>query len=199
MKMSLTQTILRSFLAPMAEPGLRAGSIKAVKAYIKTVKAARLAFMGLFGIGAFAAVLISGICLVIAGIVGLLPITAQAVAIILLVIGAIMAIGSSVALTMILNQKRWLQASKSYELMEAVIAPWPDSIPPKASVVLSGQGPKVFGKRTHEEHLPVAVSEVRTESVAPLGASGASSVTSGAKTQRDRSKLNQDQFVPLMH
>ncbi|MES2855336.1 MAG: hypothetical protein V4692_05715, partial [Bdellovibrionota bacterium] len=170
MKSRLIQIILRSMIAPAVEPTLRSGSIKAVKAYIQAVKVARLALMGLFGIGAFAAVLVTGVCLLIFGAVGLLPIDPQMVALIILIVGAVMTLVSGIALYMMLSQKRWLAASRAYEMMEAVMAPWPDSIPPNPADVFRGNGPKLFEREKHEIRQSSPVPPVANVPVSAPGA-----------------------------
>lgn len=126
---------------------IRRGSIKAVKAYIQIVSFLRLGLLGIFGLGVAAAVLVSGIVLVVVGIIGLLPIEATSAAVSILVIGLLFSIGAGIGLIMLFSQKRWLEMSKSYELMDSVLAPWPGHLPPNPIAVVKGQAP------THREEM----------------------------------------------
>ena len=118
--------VIRHFL----QQKIRGGSIRAVKAYIQGVKYARLAVMGLFGIGAVSAVLVAGIVLTIVGIVGLLPIETTTMAWTILIIGLILTAVTGIGLAMGFKQKRWLELSRSHELMDTVLKPWPGVLPP---------------------------------------------------------------------
>lgn len=117
---------------------IRRGSIQAVKVYITMVKNARMALLGLLALGATASILVTGIVLAIVGILGLLPLEARTISWTLLVVGALLAIVSGVGLGMIFSQRRWLELSRSYELMETALAPWPGIFPPNPMGVFRG-------------------------------------------------------------
>jgi hypothetical protein len=127
-----------AIVGQMLKHKIREGSIKAVKGYIEVVKYARLGVLGLFGLGAVAALLISGIVLMVIGVVGLLPIEATTAAIVLLVVGALLTLLVGVGLYMAFQQSRWLEVSRSYELMDTVLAPWPGVLPPNPMEVVKG-------------------------------------------------------------
>ena len=118
---------------------VRRGSIRAVKTYVQTVGAVRLGLLGLFVLATAAALLVSGILLAIFGLMALAPIEPMAFAITILIIGILLAAISAVTLVMVFSQKRWLEVSKSYELMEAALAPWPDAVPPNPMDVVKGR------------------------------------------------------------
>ncbi|HVK62021.1 MAG TPA: phage holin family protein [Bdellovibrionales bacterium] len=167
MKNSLIQVALRSLIAPILEKPVRSGSLKAVKAYVQTVQVARMALMGLFGVGAFMAILVAGIFFLIFGGVGMLPIEPRTMAMIMLITGAVLAVVGGIALAMILSQRRWLEMSRSYDLMEAALAPWPNSVPPDPRDVLKGKGPKLYNKRDRSTiNAPMVGNEPAT--LAPL-------------------------------
>lgn len=130
------------FVGRFLKNKVRRGSIRAVKGYIQGVRFLRLGIMGLFGLGAFASVLVAGIILVVLGIVGLLPISSLAMAITVLVIGVVLACGSGLGSYFLFSQKRWLEASRSYELIDAALAPWPGMMPPNPLDILKGEGPR---------------------------------------------------------
>lgn len=130
-----------AFVGRFLKEKIRRGSIQALKGYLQAIKVVRLGLLGLFGLGAVAAVLVSGIVLTIVGIVALLPISTTAMAITVLVIGLLFALGSGIGLMMGFSQKRWLEMSKSYELMDAVLAPWPGMLPPNPVDVVKGRAP----------------------------------------------------------
>lgn len=165
---SLLKMIMGSLIEPWVEPRVRAGSIKAVKAYLQAIKIARYAVMGLFGLGAFAAILVTGILLLIMGVVGLLPVDPRAVAWTATIIGAILTIAALVGAFILFSQRRWLQMSKSYELMDAVLSPWPSVIPPNPADVLKGEGPK--GALRKEAPAPVVITPEAPVAVPPVDA-----------------------------
>ena len=135
--------VLRSYYGEILRRKIRAGSIKAVKTYLQAIKFARLTLMGLFGLGALASVLVAGIVLVVVGIIGLLPIAAASMAIAILVFGALLTAVAGVALGLLFSQRRWLEMSRSHEMIEAVTAPWPGMLPPNpVDVIRSGHEEK---------------------------------------------------------
>jgi hypothetical protein len=109
---------------------IRSGSIRAVKLYIQTVNVLRVSALALFAAGLVGSLLVAGIVLIVVGIVGLLPIEPWAMATALIVIGAVLAIGTGIMISQTFSEKRWLEASNSYELMEAALGPWETALPP---------------------------------------------------------------------
>lgn len=120
--------LLRHGVALLAERILkrkiREGSIKAVKGYLHLVRGARSALLGLFALGLTGSVLVSGVVLAVVGAVGLLPIATATMSVVILVIGLCMALSAAVAVVIVFSQRRWLKVSRSYELMDTVLAPW---------------------------------------------------------------------------
>jgi hypothetical protein len=132
----LMNMMFGAFIGRFLKDRIRRGSIQAVKGYLHAVRALRMGLMGLFGIGVVSAVLVSGIVLVIVGIIGLLPITTTAMSASILIIGLVLSVATSIGLIMAFNQKRWLKMSKSYELMDAVLTPWSGVLPPNPAEVI---------------------------------------------------------------
>lgn len=115
---------------------IRHGSIQTVKFYIKSVRFARLGLVGLIGLGAISALFVAGVVLTIVGIIGVLPLEPATRAIMVLVIGVLLTAIVGIGLALTLSQKRWLELSKSYELMDAALAPWPGPLPPNPAEVI---------------------------------------------------------------
>lgn len=129
--------IFNDVVEPYLAPRIRKGSIKAVKGYLASVDVARKIAISAFGIGAVAGVMVTGIILMLIAVVGLLPLDPHAVLIGILVVGALMTIGSALIAYSGFAQKRWLKMSKSYELMEAALGEWDNSlIPPNPRDVM---------------------------------------------------------------
>ena len=83
-----------------------------------------------FGIGAVAGVAVVGIVLMIVAIIGLLPIDPQAALISILVLGAVMTSVAGFLAYKGFAEKKWLEMSKSYELMDAALGKWDNSLVP---------------------------------------------------------------------
>lgn len=116
---------------------VRRGSIQAVKGYIQAVRFLRLGLMGILVLACLSALMVTGLLLAIIGTLGLFPISDQARAISILLIGVLLVIIPGIVFLMMFTERRWLEASKSYELMDAVLAPWPDTVPPNPLDVIS--------------------------------------------------------------
>lgn len=121
---------------------IRRGSIQAVKAYIQAVSYARLALLGLVGLIAATALMVTGLLLAILGLLELLPISEGAVAVTTLVLGLVLAIGIGAAFLWAFSQRRWLAWSKSYEMMDAVLSPWNGVLPPNPVDAFKGRAPQ---------------------------------------------------------
>ena len=134
---------LSAVLGQVIEQRVRKGSIAAVKNYIQLVRLARMATLGLVGLSVAAAVLVAGILLVVVGIVGLLPIEPNTVAIILLSVGALLTLIAAIGFGFAFNEKRWLEVSKAYELMDVALGPWDGILPPNPlEILLQQDSPK---------------------------------------------------------
>ncbi|MEK7358175.1 MAG: phage holin family protein [Bdellovibrionota bacterium] len=152
----ITDEIFKMIVEPFLRPRIKRGSIKAIKGYVTGVKFARFAAMGLFGLGVYSALFVVGFFLLVFGAVGLLPIEAETVAWTALIVGAVLFIASSIGAIIAFSQRRWLTMSKSYEMMDAVLSPWPTMMPPNPKAVVRGLGPKgeldFATKRVELEH-----------------------------------------------
>lgn len=132
--------IFKDVVEPYLAPRIRKGSINAVKGYLTSVDVARKIAISAFGIGAVAGVMVTGVVLMLIAIVGLLPLDPHAVLIGILVAGALMTTASAVIAYRGFNEKRWLKMSKSYELMEAALGEWDNSlVPPNPRDVMKGE------------------------------------------------------------
>lgn len=156
MKNTIKDEIFRTIVEPFLAPRIKKGSIQAVKGYVTAVKFGRYALMGLFGLGAFSAILVVGLFMAIVGAIGLLPVEPETVALTTLIIGLVLFIGAGIGALMMFSQRRWLKMSKSYEMMDAVLSPWPSMIPPNPKDVVKGYGPKgeldMATRRVEREH-----------------------------------------------
>jgi hypothetical protein len=130
---------LGAVIGQLLKQKIRNSSIQAVKSYIQLVKGARAIAMALVAIGAVAAVIVAGIMLTVVGLVGLLPVDPNTVAIIILCIGLVMTLAAGIAVYGFFNEKRWLEMSKAYDLMDAALAPWDGILPPNPVDVVKGE------------------------------------------------------------
>jgi hypothetical protein len=137
----LMNMMFGAFIGRFLKDKVQRGSIMAVKGYLQAVRVARLSLMGLFGVGAVSSLLVCGVVLVIVGIVGLLPITATAMSVTILVIGLLLSLSTAIGLIIAFNEKRWLKMSKSYELMDSVLTPWSGVLPPNPMEVVKREAP----------------------------------------------------------
>jgi len=115
---------------------IRRRSIQAVRAYVQGVKYARTGVFAIFGLGLLAALMISGVVLMVIGIVELLPLTPIAMALSYLAMGFLMAFISLTIVIHFFREKRWLAVSRSFELIDAVLEPWPGALPPNPLEVI---------------------------------------------------------------
>lgn len=134
-------------LGHLLKQRIRSGSIQAVKGYIQLIKAARTLVIGLVVAGGAAGVLIGGVLLMVVGLVGLLPVDPNTVAIIILCIGGVITALSAFGFYAFFSEKRWLEMSKAYDLMDAALAPWDGVLPPNPVDVVKGR-----------MHVPAAMS-----------------------------------------
>jgi hypothetical protein len=123
--MNVFNQIFDDVVTPYLEPRIKKTSLQAVKGYIKSVELARLVAMGTYALGAASAIAVTGVILMIVAIIGLLPIDPRSALISILVVGAVLTIASAVVAYLGFRQKQWLELSKSREMMEAAMKPWP--------------------------------------------------------------------------
>jgi hypothetical protein len=129
-------------IIPYLEPRVRTGSIKAAKAYLQAVKVARKLVIGGFVIGTLSTFLIVGVLMALFGVLALLPLQPQVVPIVAIVLGALFSLSTGIGFYVFFREKTWLKITKSYDVMEAVTAPWESEVmPPNPMAVLRGEGP----------------------------------------------------------
>lgn len=116
--------LLKSIFGNFIGQKMRRISIRAALAYLQAVKTMRFVALGMFGLGVLAAVLIAGGVLMLIGLIGLLPLTPTGMAAVTLGIGLLLAAGAGVIALNIFSQIRWLEHSKSNEVIDYVLAPW---------------------------------------------------------------------------
>jgi hypothetical protein len=100
---------------------MRNSSIRAVRSYIVAVRTARLFVLGIFGLGVAASVLVSGLVLVLMGVLSLDPVPVN-LPVALISTGVCLVVIATIVISIIFSQERWLKFSKSYELIETVLS-----------------------------------------------------------------------------
>lgn len=158
---SVLEHIFENVVEPYLAPQLKRGSIKAVQSYVSSIKVLREVALTSFRIGSVAGVLVTGLVLIVVGVIGLLPVTAQAALISVIVLGVVM---TSVATYLALQgakEKNWITWSKSNELIAAVTGEWENSlIPPNPRDVMSSQAQEAA--RSFDENQTLARAEHRS-------------------------------------
>jgi hypothetical protein len=114
---------------PILAEEVRLKGLQAVKVYLQTVGAVRIGAMGAVGGIAALALLVCGFVLFLGGLLAVLGVSGEALAWTSLVIGGILTIAAVAGFIWAFKESRWLEYSKSYELMNAVVDPVPN---PKA-------------------------------------------------------------------
>ena len=114
--------IVSLLLGDFLKKRVRMGALKAARTYILAVQFLRLGAMALFATMVGAAILVAGIVLLVGGILWLLPIRADAYPYILIGVGLLLTIGPAVIVAMVFKESRWLEVSRSYQLMELATA-----------------------------------------------------------------------------
>jgi hypothetical protein len=108
---------------------IREGSIKAVRTYILAVKTARMVTMGAFALGVVASLLVTGLVLVIVGLIGLAP-APENLPVVFIATGIVLAILAGIVMWAVFSESRWLKLSRTNELMDLALNPWPGMLPP---------------------------------------------------------------------
>lgn len=120
-----TKLLMQFFVKRIFAEEIRLGGLKAVRAYIKAVSFARLGAMGFVGAIAAVSLIMTGFVLLIGGLLAVLGVSGAALAWVALIVGLVLT-GAGVAGAILgFSEKRWLELSRSYELMDAVIEPVP--------------------------------------------------------------------------
>lgn len=126
----LLRTLFMNIYVRFFESRVRRGSLQAVRGYIKAVEYVRFGLMGLVALGATAALFVAGIILLVMGLLSLAPLEATTLAVLTSGIGIVLMLIAGVVMAMVFSQKRWLEMSKSYDLLDVALSPWPNAIPP---------------------------------------------------------------------
>ncbi len=129
--MNLVDQLFHEVITPFLEPRIKKNSLKAVKAYVKTIQGLRATAISLFGLSAIAAVIVTGVLLMVIAVVGLLPIDPRSALIAMLVVGVLLTAAGSFLAYGAFKEDIWLEKTKAGDLIEAAMKPWetPYSIP----------------------------------------------------------------------
>lgn len=127
---------------------VRLSGIKAVRAYINAVGKVRIGAMAFVGLVAAISLVVAGLVLTVGALIAMIPMSESALRITSLAIGALLLVVGGAAFAMAFNQRRWLEVSRSYELMDAVIEPVPSALSvPKNLVRAIKREPTVHAPR----------------------------------------------------
>ena len=135
----LLTMLFMKYVGRFLEGSIRKNSIRAVKTYVEAVGMVRLSFIFAMQVSIATSILVAGFILMVVGIVDLFPIDPRMAAMAAFGVGAVLVIASALGIYVAFSEKRWLRVSKSYELMEAVTAPWPGMIPPNPLDIIRAQ------------------------------------------------------------
>lgn len=187
MMIRLLNMAFGAVLGQLLKQRIRSGSIQAVKGYIQLVKAMRTLVIGLVVAGGAAGVLIGGILLTVVGLVGLLPVDPNTVAIIVASIGGVLTLVAGIGFYTFFNEKRWLEMSKAYDLMDAALAPWDGVLPPNPMDVVKGRA-----------HVPVSPSaeEIRAAREKRIGSDVDLKIDEPETAQRAAPDFSRPVFAP---
>ncbi len=102
---------------------MRSGAIKAVRGYIQAVKTIRQITLGVSGLSLVVSLFTAGVTLLLVGLISFIPMSAKSASWVLTIAGLIVALAGFLVLRAVFKEQRWLELSKSYDLMEAVVEP----------------------------------------------------------------------------
>ncbi len=138
---------------------VRMGGLKAVRAYIRGIGYLRIGIAGLVGLITCLALFVSGTVLAVSGLLGILGVSFETMSWIAFAVGILLTLAGVIILAIAFQEKRWLELSKSYELMDAVIEPVPSAKAVPQNMVNAFKGEPM-------EHVsPVAVQPRPTRAV----------------------------------
>ncbi len=130
-----------SFLVkPILAEEVRLKGLQAVKVYLKTVGVVRVGAMGSVGGIAAVALLVCGFVLFVGGLLAVLGVSGEALAWTSLVIGALLTTAAVVGFIWAFKESRWLEYSKSYDLMNALVDPVPNPTAVPRNIVAAVKG-----------------------------------------------------------
>jgi len=101
----------------------RLQGLRAVRQYISAIAKLRLGLMALFGLIALIALTVGGVLMITVGVISLLPVEPRTQSWSAIVIGAVLLLVGIFVYRYLFLQRRWLEMSRSYELMDVVIHP----------------------------------------------------------------------------
>ena len=157
--MSVLNQVFNDVVTAYLEPRIKRSSIKAVRRYIKAVEIARKIALASYQTSIAAAFLVVGLTLIVVSIIGLLPLDPQTALVCVLVLGTLLTAASGFVAYQGFREQHWLAMSKSHELMEAVLNPWPTaySVPDPR---------KIFASQTSDA-AAIQASQVTSASIYP--------------------------------
>jgi len=132
----LLRTLFMQIYSRFFQAKVRRGSLQAVRGYIKAVEYVRLGLMGLAALGATAALLVSGVILLLMGLLALVPMEPTTFAVLTSGIGIVFILIAGIMMAIVFSQKRWLEMSRSYDLLDVALSPWPNAVPPNPLKVI---------------------------------------------------------------
>jgi hypothetical protein len=135
----LVNLIMHTTVGEILKRRIRRGSIHAVRAYIQLVGTTRMILLTVVGFAVAVALMVTGLFMSLVGLLELLQISPQVVAITQLSLGLVLAGGVGIYLFVMFKEKRWLEQSQSYAMMDAVLQPWPGILPPSLNEFLKTQ------------------------------------------------------------
>ena len=126
---------------PILAEHARLNGLKAVRLYIATIGKVRIGAMAAVGGIAALSLLVCGFVLFIGGLLAVLGVSGQALAWTALIIGAILTIAAIAGYFIGFSERRWLEASRSYELMNALVdpVPSPKAVPKNIAAAFKGE------------------------------------------------------------
>lgn len=126
---------------PILAEEVRIKGLQAVKGYLHAVSVARTGAMGAVGGIAALALLVCGFVLFVGGLLSIIGVSSKALSWIALGVGAFLTIAAIVGFFFAFNQRRWLEYSKSYDLMDALIdpVPSPQAVPKNMVAAVKGE------------------------------------------------------------
>ncbi len=112
-----------TFVGRALREKVRITGLKAVRAYIDGVGKVRTGVMLMAVLTLVIALVVAGVVLVVSAILAMLPISPAALSWIALISGCVLMLFGGLTLAYLFNQKRWLEQSRAYELIDAFTDP----------------------------------------------------------------------------
>jgi hypothetical protein len=125
---------------PILAEEIRVKGLQALKGYLQTIAVVRVGAMGAIGGIAALALLVCGFVLFVGGLLSVLGVSGITLSWIALIIGAILTIAAVVGFFWAFSESRWLEYSKSYDLIDALAEPVPNPKAVPQNVVAAFKG-----------------------------------------------------------